>query len=381
MKNIFLQLTLFIASISVNAQEFNPFYQSIVTQVKFDSVQQKLQKFQDFGIKTVGSSAHNNAFDWLKSYYKNYGYTTIEQQSVNVSGNIGYNLIVTKLGKKYPDEFIIIDGHYDTLNGPGANDNGSGTVTLLEIARLMANIETDYSIKFIHFTGEERGLIGSQEYVNKIAVPQNLKIKAVLNIDEVGGVKNKANTIIVCEQDESNPTSNNVASSELTTKMANIFPLYTSLKTEISNAYSSDYMPFQAVGYPITGLFEKNETPYAHTINDVIDNLDLNYLYEVVKGSLATLLHFSEAKQQLNTIDIKNEIVKLYPNPIKDIVYFSEPIVNTTVEIVNQNGQIVFSEYLSKSTSQLNLKQLKKGVYYVNLKSNSAQNQYKLIKK
>lgn len=381
MKNIFLQLTLFIASISVNAQEFNPFYQSIVTQVKFDSVQQKLQKFQDFGIKTVGSSVHNNAFDWLKSYYKNYGYTTIEQQSVNVSGNIGYNLIVTKLGKKYPDEFIIIDGHYDTLNGPGANDNGSGTVTLLEIARLMANIETDYSIKFIHFTGEERGLIGSQEYVSKIAVPQNLKIKAVLNIDEVGGVKNKANTIIVCEQDESNPTSNNVASSELTTKMANIFPLYTSLKTEISNAYSSDYMPFQAVGYPITGLFEKNETPYAHTINDVIDNLDLNYLYEVVKGSLATLLHFSEAKQQLNTIDIKNEIVKLYPNPIKDIVYFSEPIMNTTVEIVNQNGQIVFSEYLSKSTSQLNLKQLRKGVYYLNLKSNTSQNQYKLIKK
>ncbi|MEG0529686.1 MAG: M28 family peptidase, partial [Bacilli bacterium] len=179
MKYILLQLTIFITSISVNAQTLNPFYQSVVAQVKFDSVQQKLQKFQDFGIKTVGSPAHNNAFDWLKSYYKNYGYTTIEQQSVNVSGNIGYNLIVTKIGKKYPDEFIIIDGHYDTLNGPGANDNGSGTVTLLEIARLIANIETDYSIKFIHFTGEERGLIGSQEYVNKIAVPNNLKIKAV----------------------------------------------------------------------------------------------------------------------------------------------------------------------------------------------------------
>lgn len=381
MKYILLQLTIFITSISVNAQTLNPFYQSVVAQVKFDSVQQKLQKFQDFGIKTVGSSAHNNAFDWLKSYYKNYGYTTIEQQSVNVFGNIGYNLIVTKIGKKYPDEFIIIDGHYDTLNGPGANDNGSGTVTLLEIARLIANIETDYSIKFIHFTGEERGLIGSQEYVNKIAVPNNLKIKAVLNIDEVGGVKNKANTTIVCEQDESNPTSNNAASSELTATMANIFPLYTSLKTEISNAYSSDYMPFQAVGYPITGLFEKNETPYAHTINDVIDNLDLNYLFEVVKGSLATLLHFSEAKQQLNTVDIKNETLKLYPNPVKDMVYFSEPITNTTIEIINQNGQIVFSEYLSTPTSQINLKQLQKGLYHVILKSNTIQNQYKIIKK
>ena len=140
-------------------------------------------------------------------------------------------------------------------------------------------------------------------------------------------------------------------------------------------------MPFQAVGYPITGLFEKNETPYAHTINDVIDNLDLNYLFEVVKGSLATLLHFSEAKQQLNTVDIKNETLKLYPNPVKDMVYFSEPITNTTIEIINQNGQIVFSEYLSTPTSQINLKQLQKGLYHVILKSNTIQNQYKIIKK
>ncbi|HCC93635.1 MAG TPA: leucyl aminopeptidase, partial [Flavobacteriaceae bacterium] len=263
MKYIFLPLLVF--SINAAAQELNPFYQSVVEQVKYDSVHQKLRKFQDFGIKTVGSSAHENAFTWLKSYYTTYGYTTIEQQSVNVYGNVGNNLIVTKIGEKYPDEFIIIDGHYDTLNGPGANDNGSGTVTLLEIARLIKDIDTDYSIKFIHFTGEERGLIGSQAYVNQIAVPQNLKIKAVLNIDEVGGVANKVNSTIVCEQDESNPTSNNAISAELTNQMANIFPLYTTLKTEISNAYSSDYMPFQAVGYPITGLFEKNETPYAHT--------------------------------------------------------------------------------------------------------------------
>lgn len=379
MKYRFLPVLIFISSITASAQEFNTYYQTVVDQVKFDSVQQKLQKFQDFGIKTVGSSAHNNAFNWLKSYYTSYGYSNIEQQSVNVYGNVGYNLIVTKIGKKYPDEFIIIDGHYDTLNGPGANDNGSGTITLLEIARLIKDIETDYSIKFIHFTGEERGLIGSQEYVNKIAVPQNLKIKAVLNIDEVGGVANKANTTIVCEQDESNPISNNAVSSDLTNQMARIFPLYTSLKTEISNAYSSDYMPFQAAGYPITGLFEKNETPFAHTPQDIIDNLDLNYLTEVAKGALATLLHFSKAQEKLSTNDYTISTLQVYPNPVKNNLHFSQILQQPTITIYNEVGKLIFEKKFQTTVSQINLEHLNSGVYIVNINSNHQT--FKILKK
>lgn len=377
MKYIFLPL--FVFSINAAAQELNPFYQSIVEQVKYDSVHQKLQKFQDFGIKTVGSSAHENTFTWLKSYYTTYGYATIEQQSVNVFGNVGNNLIITKIGKKYPDEFIIIDGHYDTLNGPGANDNGSGTVTLLEIARLIKDIDTDYSIKFIHFTGEERGLIGSQTYVNQIAVPQNLNIKAVLNIDEVGGVANKVNSTIVCEQDESNPTSNNAASSDLTNQMSNIFPLYTTLKTEISNAYSSDYMPFQAVGYPITGLFEKNETPYTHTAQDIIANLDLNYLTEVAKGALATLLHFSQAQEKLNVKENAISTLQIYPNPVAKNLYFSQVLQQPIITIYNAAGKQVFHQKYQTTVSQINLEHLTSGIYFVNINSN--QYSFKILKK
>ncbi|HBX61892.1 M28 family peptidase [Empedobacter sp.] len=377
MKYIFLPLLVF--SINATAQELNPFYKSVVEQVKYDSVHQKLQKFQDFGIKTVGSSAHENTFTWLKSYYTTYGYATIEQQSVNVFGNVGNNLIITKIGKKYPDKFIIIDGHYDTLNGPGANDNGSGTVTLLEIARLIKDIDTDYSIKFIHFTGEERGLIGSQTYVNQIAVPQNLNIKAVLNIDEVGGVANKVNSTIVCEQDESNPTSNNAASSDLTNQMSNIFPLYTTLKTEISNAYSSDYMPFQAVGYPITGLFEKNETPYTHTAQDIIANLDLNYLTEVAKGALATLLHFSQAQEKLNVKENAISTLQIYPNPVAKNLYFSQVLQQPIITIYNAAGKQVFHQKYQTTVSQINLEHLTSGIYFVNINSN--QYSFKILKK
>ena len=87
-------------------------------------------------------------------------YTNIETQAFNVRGKSTSNIIITKTGSLYPNTFLIIDGHYDTVNGPGTNDNGSGTVLILELARLLKDVDTEYSIKFIHFSGEEEGLIG-----------------------------------------------------------------------------------------------------------------------------------------------------------------------------------------------------------------------------
>src|SRR5690606_30261960 len=144
------------------------------------------------------------------------------------------NIIVTKTGTLYPDQFVIIDGHYDTINGPGVNDNGSGTSIILEIARILKDVPTEYSIKFIHFTAEELGLIGSYHYVQEVAVPQNLNIKLVLNIDQVGGVAGETNHTITCERDEDGPNSNNNASDIATTQLANLIGLYSDLNTEFS---------------------------------------------------------------------------------------------------------------------------------------------------
>ena len=74
---------------------------------------------------------------------------------------------------------------------------------ILEMARVMQNVPTDYSVKFINFTGEEEGLNGSQHFVDAVVNATNPKmdIKLVFNIDEVGGVAGLTNNTITCERD------------------------------------------------------------------------------------------------------------------------------------------------------------------------------------
>src|SRR5690606_36400790 len=159
--------------------------------------------------------------------------TDIAIDTFDYIGNEAYNLIVTKPGTTYPNTFVVVDGHYDSKTGTGTNDNGRGTAIILETARLLQNINTDYAIKFIHFSMEEVGLVGSYHFVNNVAFPNGMDIRVLLNIDEVGGDITKTNNTIVCERDESNPTAANAASYAFTDTIAACVQLYSNLFTEI----------------------------------------------------------------------------------------------------------------------------------------------------
>ena len=352
---------------NANAQVFNPYYRGIVQNVSASNILDDLTTLVDFGVKEPGSSEIEAAKNWIIARYQTLGYTTIETQPFNVYGQTTSNIIITKTGSVYPNTFLIIDGHYDTLNGPGANDNGSGTVLILELARLLKDVDTEYSIKFIHFSGEEEGLVGSEYYVNHTVIPENLDIKLVLNIDEVGGVAGMNNNTIVCERDESSPNSNNAASAQATQEMANCFGLYSNLQTDISYAYASDYMPFENNGEVITGLYEKNESPYPHSPNDIIENMDPNYVFEVAKGALGAALHFAVAREPLGVSGNNLEAsILLYPNPSHGILNIrlntplDEPLAMTVFDVF---GKKVYSTSLNTENTTLDLGFLGSGVY------------------
>ncbi len=349
------------------AQVFNPYYNGIVENVSASNILDDLETFVDFGVKEPGTNAIENAKDWIINRYQDLGYSNIETQDFNVFGETTSNIIITKTGSVYPNTFLIIDGHYDTVNGPGANDNGSGTVLILELARLLKDVDTEYSIKFIHFSGEEDGLIGSEYYVNNTVIPQNLDIKLVLNIDQVGGVAGMNNNTITCERDESSPNSNNAASAQATQEMANCFGLYSNLQTTISNAYGSDYVPFENNGEVITGLYETNESPYTHSPNDIIENMDPEYVFEVTKGALGSALHFAVAKETLGTYENSfASTIVLYPNPSHgkftvNLNSLSEE--NMELTIFDVLGKIVYNTSLNSQTSTLDLSFLHAGIY------------------
>src|SRR5690606_7873650 len=89
------------------------------------------------------------------------------------------------------DETILVTSHYDHLGSrdgrlyPGANDNGSGTVAMVEVARLLAGERLPRSVLFVSFGSEEQLMLGSYHYAAHPLRPLDTT-RAVLNLDMIG---------------------------------------------------------------------------------------------------------------------------------------------------------------------------------------------------
>lgn len=373
MKKIFV-LTTLIGSTLFFGQTFIPEYQNRVNQIAQTNINSYLTEFASYGVKRTGTTQNNNAFTWIKNKYLSFGYadSQISETSFNYSGNQSKNLILTKIGTTYPDTFVIVCGHYDTVTGPGVNDNGSGTAILLEMARILKDVPTEYSIKFINFSGEEQGFLGSQSYVNTVVngTTPKMTIKVVFNIDQVGGVAGEVNNTITCERDTNNsPSTNNAASNTITQELMNCVTLYSPLQTSLSNAYGSDYMPFQANNEVITGFYEYNESSYPHSANDTYQNMDPVFVYNVGKAALGAVQHFSTASiTALSTVDCPPEkmleSLRIFPNPTKDFINIE--MINSNLKdynftVTDVSGRVLLQ---SKNEKRVNISALKNGIYF-----------------
>ncbi|MDP9959625.1 M28 family peptidase [Chryseobacterium lathyri] len=378
MKKITTILLLSLSAYSLHGQNFIQAYQTRVDKISQANITANLQSFGDLGIKATGTLENTNALNWLKTKYQSYGYdvSQITEDSFIYNGNTSKNLIVTKTGTVYPNIYVIICGHYDTVAGPGVSDNGSGTSIMLEAARILKDVPTEYSVKFIHFSGEEQNLLGSTHYVNNVVFQNNvrqLNLKVVFNIDQVGGKLGNVNNNIKCESDQSGQTGNNTASLAMTQQLAACTTLYSPLQTTMSNAYSSDYMPFENKGDIITGFYETIRSYNEHTPNDTFANVDPVYVFNVGKAALGALQHFAVASTTtLATDDVQTEnsleAIRIYPNPARDVlnIELSEGHNNFKVEISDMNGRLILN---AENEKKINTSNLTNGMYMVTVKS------------
>jgi hypothetical protein len=374
----FLIVFLFITNFMF-AQTYIFAYGNIVNQVSQTNISTNLQEFENLGVKRRGTTALTNTLNWLKNKYSSYGYTATQmvEDSYTYSGSTAVckNLIVTKVGTVYPNIFIIVCGHYDSITGTGTNDNGSGTVILLEMARLLQSIPSEYSIRFINFSGEEDGLRGSQHYVTSIVNATNPKmdIKLVFNIDEVGGIAGMVNNTITCEKDQATPTSNNAASAVVTNELVTCVGLYSNLQTFVNYAYASDYIPFQNNNEIITGFFEKNETPHRHTATDLLANMDPVYVYNIAKAAVGSMMHFSTSSTSLSNEEFNaNYQVSFFPNPTKDFLNINFGTLTEKeyqFSLVDINGKVVLNKTIKNPNleEKINISGFEKGIYLANL--------------
>ncbi|MCQ9637383.1 M28 family peptidase [Chryseobacterium sp. WG23] len=378
MKKIAIFLFTSIVAQHIEAQSFIQSYKDRADAVSQTNIINNLQDFASYGIKTTGSQANTDALNWLKSKYTSYGYTAsqIAEDPFTFVGGNSKNLVITKTGTVYPNKYVIICGHFDTINGPGVNDNGSGTSIILEAARILKDVPTDYSIKFIHFSGEEQGLVGSYHYADNVAYQGSarmLDIKVVFNLDQVGGVMGNNNNIVYCDEDQGGDPANNAASAVVTQELRNCTALYSPLQTAVDPAEDTDYIPFEQKGYIITGFFERIRSSYPHTSSDTFNNTDPVYIYNIGKAAVGALQHFAVASTLLGTKEnvSKNplEAIKIYPNPVKDIINIDLPdskIKNFSFEITDFPGRSVLK---TTDETKINVANLENGAYLGILKT------------
>jgi hypothetical protein len=156
-----------------------------------------------------------------------------------------------------PNNVIVVGAHLDSVGpGPGINDNGSGSATILEIAEQIRKVKPRNKIRFVWFGAEEHGLLGSEAYVDSLPESERDKIAAMLNFDMVGS-PNFVRFVYDGDLSDSEPPEGGApaASADIERLFLDYFESQ-GLATE-PTAFDgrSDYGPFIFAGIPAGGLF------------------------------------------------------------------------------------------------------------------------------
>lgn len=288
----------------------------------------------DFLGRKAGEAGQKKAAQFLKSYYQkeniksplghsNY-YQTIPEAFFSGKAKASENVLAFIKGSEKPEEIIIISAHLDHLgvskNGEihnGADDDGSGTVAIMEIAQAFNQAKNNgngpkRSILFLHFTAEEIGKQGSEYYTQNPIFP--LKNTVVnLNIDMIGRVDdahlNNKNYIYLIGSDrlskELHYTSEKVNNSYFN---INIDYRY-NVEGEKNHYYTrSDHYNFAKHDIPVIFYFNGEHNDY-HEVTDTPDKIDYELLEIRTKLIFATAWQLANQEHRIAK-DEDNEFLK-----------------------------------------------------------------------
>ncbi len=166
--------------------------------------------------------------------------------------------VVAELKGKNNGNVVMAGAHLDSvLDGPGINDNGSGSAAILEAAEQLANHKPQNTIRFAWWGAEESGLVGSTNYVNSLSQAEKDRIALYLNFDMVGSPNY---VFMVYDGDQSSfPPPAGVPIPDGSVQIEDIFESFYTLRGEPYDdtqfSGRSDYQAFIVNDIPAGGLF------------------------------------------------------------------------------------------------------------------------------
>jgi hypothetical protein len=277
--------------ITKRALKYSADIDSLVNLVSEDSLYAWDFRLQNFQTRYSYSDSVYRARDWLFNKFVSFGIDSIWFHHYHYDSD-QYNVVATVVGTAQPDRVIVVGGHYDSIVmwgdnvdpftwAPGADDNGSGTVATLEMARIIAQNPLPVTVMFVPFAQEEQGLIGSQYFAGYLSL-RNTDVELMINSDMIGHSVDMDTDAVIYGA---------LSAKSYISVMIDMAHAYTFLQPYYGGqSAGSDHYSFYQMGYDAV-FAEEGDFNYAgwHTNYDVVDSLDFTYMREVVKMNLATL--------------------------------------------------------------------------------------------
>ena len=262
----------------------------------------------EFEGRDTGEPGQKKAVEYLRNYYKSIGIEPgdlegdyFQEMTLTMRGRRGQeprtveteNVVAIIKGSEKPDEYVVITAHLDHVGVDdkgiynGADDDGSGTVALLEIAEAFKKAADrgkgpKRSIVFLHVTGEEKGLLGSAYYADNPIYPlENTVVN--LNVDMIGRIdpsrreKNRDYIYLIGSDHDSVDLHN--LSEQTNAESVNMTLDYRFNDKNDPNRfyYRSDHYNFAKNGIPIIFYFTGTHADY-HKVTDTPDKIEYDLL-------------------------------------------------------------------------------------------------------
>ncbi len=368
--------------------------QKMVAAVSQDTIRASILRLQRMYTRyTTTDSNKIVAANWIRNKLLSYGCDSVYFQYFN--NNYGPNVVGIKKGYLYPTikKYCLIGGHMDDVPSsgyaPGADDNASGTVSMIEAARVMKDYLFENTIYYVAFNAEELGLYGSDSFATR-AWRNGDTILGVINYDMIGYVT------------PSNPNRDTM-NAHYTTAVPGCQTFVTQFYKAVADTYtqlkirfvlntgtsgSSDHASFWKRGYKAMLGIERVLTPAYHTTGDTLGphlytNCGVNHLPFATKviqtgvaalAKLAVPVHVVGIEEQKTA---ESDGFLLLPSIGKRFVIKLTPDYEKASElfVYNALGQVVCTSNIKKdkelvwngTDSQKN--PLPTGVYFVTLKT------------
>lgn len=312
----------------------NPAVKKIVDGMSEERIAANIRKLESFGTRHTLSDQNDPnrgigaARRWIESELRSYSprlQVRVDTHRVKKQGRITRdvelsNVIAEQPGTLDKQRCVIVAAHYDTVAlrawrssdeaiipglqvreadpnapAPGADDDGSGTAAVMEMARVMSRFEFDKTVEFVLFAGEEQGLIGSRLYAEESRKAKR-QIEAVLNNDIIGSIESGDGHIDNTTVRVFSAGPEDSGSRQLARYIKDVGERYVpAMQVDVifradRFGRGGDHTAFEQEGYSAVRFSSAEENySHQHTATDTVENMSPAYTARVARVNAAAL--------------------------------------------------------------------------------------------